>query len=970
MLLIPFKWIVELFFTWSNALFNDPGWAVVGMSIMLSLLLTPLYVWIERRKNADKAKSAPMQAEIDKIEAVYTGRERFYYTREIQRRYKYSPWAAMIPTLGLLVQIPFLLAAYHYLSELPIFSGVSFLYIKDLAKPDTIATVGGLPINLLAILMTLINLVSGWRYAESGKPKERIQYMAVAAIFLFLLYNCAASVVLYWTLSNALSFARSEIFFRQKGASAKGCKSRCQIPFGAILSFAWFAAVFCACYSFCAVQVMDGSVLSLRKVIVSFDRCGATFLLLAWIFMELFAGMIGRNCDCNDTRNRGGGFLDVCRRIFAWGAGMSVFLIFLVACTDCPIEKDPILHYFSERAWPIVGCFAAAAFILRFSVLRRMVSILLPLLAAKKTTFWSGFFALLYVVGVVAAWHPLLVYASEPQSFTTTPWKIALGGIKWIVLVSAIYSVVWRFCLNKVLKAILESFLVWLAIVFFAYLFILPLDVGTLQGAELVGAEGMVRGLDAYVMDALALAVLGIVVVCAVRKLPCRIVASAFLILHAVVIIQGVAKCLKASSADVSVSASAAQPDFDNSADNATVRLSKKHKNIVVFLLDMVQGHSFTNVFTDGQISQKLDGFVWYPNSVSIANMTCPSMPAIYGGMDFAPDKLNADANRTLNAKASDAMHGLRDDFKKRGFRFVHYNCNLAVFGNDLTRISPLYDKALLSRATGKPDYFGVSRMLEILRCNALLQASPLVLRPFIYNGGRWRGCGLSDYGSYRPFSDEHMFYEALPKLTELADGDEGFFNFFHVEATHNPWGIPDAEGKIRRTDNVGVLKWMVARLGEYFEWMKRHGVYDNTRIVLISDHGLVNMSKGEFDPATDPMKNRQLWKKFTAGISDCRMLQEQKIQMLNNLLVIKDYNEGASLRCDGRIMSNSDLKTILECEHVTKTVATLPLEREAFVTVPPSDGSGFQANKTMDILLHFRIKNNVFDLANWELVK
>ena len=78
MLLIPFKWIVELFFTWSNALFNDPGWAVVGMSIMLSLLLTPLYVWIERRKNADKAKSAPMQAEIDKIEAVYTGRERFY----------------------------------------------------------------------------------------------------------------------------------------------------------------------------------------------------------------------------------------------------------------------------------------------------------------------------------------------------------------------------------------------------------------------------------------------------------------------------------------------------------------------------------------------------------------------------------------------------------------------------------------------------------------------------------------------------------------------------------------------------------------------------------------------------------------------------------------------------------------------------------------------------------------------------
>ena len=969
MILAPFKWIVALFFNWSNALFNDPGWAVVGMSVLLSLLLTPLYIWIERRKNSDKAKSAPMQAEIDKIEAVYSGRERFYYTREIQRRYKYSPWTAMIPTLGLLVQIPFLLAAYHYLLELPIFSGASFWYIKDLSKPDTIATVAGFPVNLLAILMTVINLVSGWRYAESGKTKERVQYMAVAAIFLFLLYNCAASVVLYWTLSNALSFVRSEIFFRKKGAAMKGLECRCLIPFEMVLSFAWFTTVFCACYSFCAVYVMDDTVLSLRKAIVSFDRCGAVLLLLAWIFLELFAG-ITRNRDLNDKHNGRACFLDHCRRLLAWGAGIAVSLALLASFTDCPLEKEPVLHYFAERAWPIVGCFAAVAFVLRFSTLRRMVDAVLSLMETRTPTIWPGLFALLYIVGVVAAWHPLLVYASEPQSFTTTPWKVAFGGVKWIVLAAVVYALTWRFCLGKILKAVLTSFFVWSAIAIFAYLFILPLDVGTLQGAELVGAERMVRNLDAYILDALALAVLGIVVTCAMRKLPCRIVASVFLILHAVVLFQGAVKCIKASAGDLSVSASATQPDFDKMADNAAVRLSKKHQNVMVFMLDMVQGHSFTNVFVDKQISQKLNGFVWYPNSVSIANMTCPSMPAIYGGMDFAPDKLNADANRSLNAKATDIMHRLRDDFKKRGFKFVHYNCNLAVFVNDLTRVSPLYDKAFLSHVTGKPDYFGVSRMLEILRCNALLQASPLVFRPFIYNGGYWRGCGLSSSGSFRPFSDDHMFYEALPKVTDLADGDEGFFNFFHVEVTHNPWGIPDADGKITKTDNVGVLKWIVARLGEYFEWMKSNGVYDNTRIVLISDHGLVNMPKGEFNPATDPMKNRQLWKKFTAGISDCRMLQEQKIQMLNNLLVIKDYNEGASLRCDGRIMSNSDLKTILECEHVTKTVATLPLEREAFVTIPATDGSGFQPNKTMDILLHFRIKNNVFDLANWERVK
>ena len=99
-------------------------------------------------------------------------------------------------------------------------------------------------------------------------------------------------------------------------------------------------------------------------------------------------------------------------------------------------------------------------------------------------------------------------------------------------------------------------------------------------------------------------------------------------------------------------------------------------------------------------------------------------------------------------------------------------------------------------------------------------------------------------------------------------------------------------------------------------------------------------------------------------------MIQEQKIQMLNCLLAVKDYGEQSPLRCNGRIMSNSDLRTILESENVEKTVAALPQEREAFVTVPASDGSGFQPNNTMDILLHLRIRNNVFDLANWERMK
>ena len=60
MILAPFRLVVSLLFRASYAVFHNPGWAVVGMSVLLSLLLTPLYVWIERRKNANRVSEAPM----------------------------------------------------------------------------------------------------------------------------------------------------------------------------------------------------------------------------------------------------------------------------------------------------------------------------------------------------------------------------------------------------------------------------------------------------------------------------------------------------------------------------------------------------------------------------------------------------------------------------------------------------------------------------------------------------------------------------------------------------------------------------------------------------------------------------------------------------------------------------------------------------------------------------------------------
>jgi YidC/Oxa1 family membrane protein insertase len=211
MLFRPFVAIVEFLFLGSLRLTRDPGTAVLCLSLALSLLLLPLFFHIEKLKRRQRGIQNAMQGALDEISATYRGRERHYYTREIHRLHGYSPVAALIPSLGLLVQIPFLLAAYRYLSTYPGFEGASFSYIGNLNRPDTVASLGSFPINLLPLVMTAVNLYSGWLYGKGGKPSERMQYMLVAVIFLVVLYSAPASVLLYWTCSNVLAVARLRI---------------------------------------------------------------------------------------------------------------------------------------------------------------------------------------------------------------------------------------------------------------------------------------------------------------------------------------------------------------------------------------------------------------------------------------------------------------------------------------------------------------------------------------------------------------------------------------------------------------------------------------------------------------------------------------------------------------------------------------------------------------------------------------
>ena len=78
--------------------------------------------------------------------------------------------------IGVLLQFPFLTAAYPMVSELTILKGQSFWFIKDLSLPDGLW--GG--VNALPIVMTLINFATV-ATEPNMRGKERVQAVVLVA---------------------------------------------------------------------------------------------------------------------------------------------------------------------------------------------------------------------------------------------------------------------------------------------------------------------------------------------------------------------------------------------------------------------------------------------------------------------------------------------------------------------------------------------------------------------------------------------------------------------------------------------------------------------------------------------------------------------------------------------------------------------------------------------------------------------
>jgi YidC/Oxa1 family membrane protein insertase len=203
-------------------LVGHPGVAIIALAVSVKILLFPLTKVADRLQEQVNAAQARLQPGLEAIRAAYRGEERARRTLALYREQGVHPLYTMKSLLGFVIQVPVFIAVFDMLAEDFDLYHVSFLWMRDLSRPDELLRLPaclpffGCFLNLLPFLMSGASLVALLRYRSSVLTgslarRQRRNLTTMTAVFFLLFYTFPAGMVLYWTSTNTVQVVIQEL---------------------------------------------------------------------------------------------------------------------------------------------------------------------------------------------------------------------------------------------------------------------------------------------------------------------------------------------------------------------------------------------------------------------------------------------------------------------------------------------------------------------------------------------------------------------------------------------------------------------------------------------------------------------------------------------------------------------------------------------------------------------------------------
>ena len=871
LILGPLELLFDTVYTVGYRITGNHGLSIILLSLVMNLLMLPLYRRADALQEEERIQARLLKPGIEKIRRAFRGDERFMILQTYYRQNNYKPWYVLKGSLSLLLEIPFFIAAYRYLSGLSLLHGAAFGPIADLGKPDQLISLFGMNIHLLPILMTVINIVSGAIYTREMPLRSKIQLYGMALIFLVLLYGSPSGLVFYWTLNNLFSLIKNIIL--KKTAPADHPAAEKALP---------------------GKPATDRSAAADRPYRFIFPAC--------CVFLTILLGI----------------------------------LIPSAIVSASPAEFVELDDFRSPLRYLLPSALLAAGTILIWCV------IFFRLSSGKGRKRFTLAAVILSVVSVVnymffgteyGNLSALLKY-DNPPSVLLSDTLLNLGII---LLAACIVVLIWK-KKPEILKAVCIAGCIGLAVM----------------------SAGNIRKIN-----------------------------SSF------------------AELEVLTAKEREKPSFT---------LSRTGRNVVVIMLDRCISGFVPYIFEENPaVAEQFRGFTYYPNTLSFGRNTNVATPSLFAGYEYRPFELDK-RDTGLPEKQNEALKVLPVLFMENGYDvtvcdppYAGYLWipDLSIFDDYPSIRRYITHGAFVdnSEIFRKKDRI-ISRNLF---CYSVFRSAPVLLQTVLYNEGRYneaealntseessiifteesefRSTGIAD-----EFMKAYTALQHLPAMTKTDGSAQNTFMILSNTATHDvtmlqePAFVPqkivdnteyEAAHKVRTAVSGRPLELKTAeqmehyqsdtaalmQLAQWFRFLRENGLWENTRILVVSDHGYemglnhILTGSGEGANALDPYDG---------------------VMAYNALMMIKDFGNGNEFTVDNSFMTIADMPS-----EAMRGLIENPVN--PFTGNPVSEDAKYSEDEQYVMLTDWRIAENhgnrfsdpvrlvlknkyLFDESNWEV--
>jgi len=870
-IIYPIYLIIEIVFKVFDRTFENIGYSIIGVSFVVTLICLPLYLIAEKWQNIERDTIRRLKPKIEKIKSAFKGDERYLILSTYYRQNNYHPLYSLRSSFGILVQIPFFIAAYTFLSHLQILNGSSFYFIRDLGVPDALITINNIKFNLLPVLMTLINCVSGIIYSRKLLLIDKIQIYAVSGIFLLLLYNSPSGLVLYWTMNNILSLTKNIFQLFKK-------------PIKALYVLLCIIALFIVIY---VIFINKGSF-SKRFIMAGLVLLIPAIPLLINLYKYLIKTVL--NIFNNDE-----------------------------------ISKQKIF-----------------------------------LLSIINIGLLTGFLI------------PSFVINSSPQEFSyiesvSSPFVFLLNSLLQSFGLSVFYPVCLYFLFGKKIKTLLSIIMLSLLFIFSINTFFFSYNYGELSSILTFSNAGLLKPqLITSVVNLLLIFIILILIILIfnfnkmiIFNSSLYIILISFFVIsivHSISINNEYSRLTMIRNSETEKNAVTLSPIFN---------FSKNGNNILVIFLDRGINAFVPEIFSESpELYEQFSGFTWYPNTISFNGYTLIGAPPFFGGYEYTPKEINKRDSIPLVQKHNEALLLMPVIFSNNNYNVTVTDPPWANYSwmpdtriyNDYKNIN-VYNT--IRTYTGiwldNNNFSNIQIKSKLLKRNfliySLFKCAPVILHEAIYHNGDWWNTDTLTI-DYNLIINNYAVLDFLPELTGIVSDESNNYILFSNELPHEPHLLqaPDYipvlnvtdKGETKYSDiiNYPVNAAALKMLGKWFKYLQQNDLYNNTRIIISSDHG-ANINTNIFTDFNNLSFNRELF---------------------NPLLLVKDFNDNFNLKTDYSFMTNADVPAI-----AFNNIIQNPINPFTGNPINNSDKNNLQYLTNSSKWMPNQHKSNVFNISDNE---